>query len=511
MPSLKRCTRQFYVLAIFVLKIWREGTTTSSNLPRSLLTKLPPQNFSLSDTTLLTRKLDQMTKQRAIAYNYAVETRIQEKEDFLSKYCNSPFVRTTGSEGSLPVGFTLRLVHVFTRHGDRTSMHKLHGTNTQNYSCSFPQWYKDSDDVAKYFPYSMTRLAGKHSVEGHFRNWALYPDKPVCSDSELTSRGALQHINLGKHLNDRYIKRHSLIDANETFEEKLILKSTGYSRTYQSATALIYGLLSQFDLSKIRIEHSRSLLFCSESQHSNLKCKCPRASDYKERISRISSNISSNRKQNTALRRKVASALGLDRSAIPWLSAIFDALTPAFCHGLREPFHCGGDTSNTECIDYSLINALFKEVSQQEKIRIRDPENENVDLKYALLSTYPVLLEVLRRVQLISKDLIYDGPKFVIYSGHDVTLTPLLVALGIYDNKWPPYASRLVIEAVTRDSDGGVFLRFVYNGKDKTDRVSFCKDIVAKRLCPLKAIVEFVSADMLGQFNTTGYEQACRY
>ena len=39
-------------------------------------------------------------------------------------------------------------------------------------------------------------------------------------------------------------------------------------------------------------------------------------------------------------------------------------------------------------------------------------------------------------------------PKFFLISGHDLTLLPMLIALGpkVWDKKWIPYASMLIIE-----------------------------------------------------------------
>ena len=36
--------------------------------------------------------------------------------------------------------------------------------------------------------------------------------------------------------------------------------------------------------------------------------------------------------------------------------------------------------------------------------------------------------------------------KFLVYSGHDSTLVPVLCALGMYDDSWPPYAAYLSLE-----------------------------------------------------------------
>ncbi|CAM9953409.1 unnamed protein product [Pylaiella littoralis] len=56
-------------------------------------------------------------------------------------------------------------------------------------------------------------------------------------------------------------------------------------------------------------------------------------------------------------------------------------------------------------------------------------------------------------------------PKLAIFSGHDSTLVPILAALKIYDDVWPPYASYISLD-VAEDQDGERRVRVVYNGKE---------------------------------------------
>ena len=57
--------------------------------------------------------------------------------------------------------------------------------------------------------------------------------------------------------------------------------------------------------------------------------------------------------------------------------------------------------------------------------------------------------------------------KMMLFSGHDSTLVPVLCALGIYDNTWPPYASYLAIEIAESNVDPTqLFVRAIYNDKE---------------------------------------------
>lgn len=44
------------------------------------------------------------------------------------------------------------------------------------------------------------------------------------------------------------------------------------------------------------------------------------------------------------------------------------------------------------------------------------------------------------------------GPRMYLYSGHDSSLMPLLAALGVHVERWPPYLSNLALELWRRPS-----------------------------------------------------------
>ena len=50
--------------------------------------------------------------------------------------------------------------------------------------------------------------------------------------------------------------------------------------------------------------------------------------------------------------------------------------------------------------------------------------------------------------------------RLAIYSGHDSTIAPVLAALGVWDRRWPPYASTIILETYRQASPAtGVFVR----------------------------------------------------
>ncbi|KAG0221930.1 Lysophosphatidic acid phosphatase type 6 [Mortierella sp. GBA43] len=78
---------------------------------------------------------------------------------------------------------------------------------------------------------------------------------------------------------------------------------------------------------------------------------------------------------------------------------------------------------------------------------------------------------------------------FMLYSGHDTTLTPLLGMLDATDMRWPPYASNLILELWKAPSSKGHFARVLYNGR-VVDTVSKWCDLA---WCPLDTMVHYLS------------------
>ena len=117
-------------------------------------------------------------------------------------------------------------------------------------------------------------------------------------------------------------------------------------------------------------------------------------------------------------------------------------------------------------------------------------------------ATHPMLIQIAKRM--INKSQHKSTLKFVLYSGHDSTVTPLLLNLGVHDRKrWTPYASRVAFElwrdtvvepSKQLDSIDNFYFRVLVNGKVVTSKMKFCGDALLKgELCPLKELVSWLS------------------
>lgn len=55
--------------------------------------------------------------------------------------------------------------------------------------------------------------------------------------------------------------------------------------------------------------------------------------------------------------------------------------------------------------------------------------------------------------------------KLYLYSAHDTTLIPCLLALGIFDMEWPPYAADITLELHQHRQTKEAFIKVSYLGQ----------------------------------------------
>lgn len=78
--------------------------------------------------------------------------------------------------------------------------------------------------------------------------------------------------------------------------------------------------------------------------------------------------------------------------------------------------------------------------------------------------------------------------KLYLFAVHDMTLIPLLIALGIFDQKWPSFAVHLTMELYQHQESKEWFVRLYYRGQEQVPKG--CPD----RLCPLDKFLSALSA-----------------
>lgn len=77
--------------------------------------------------------------------------------------------------------------------------------------------------------------------------------------------------------------------------------------------------------------------------------------------------------------------------------------------------------------------------------------------------------------------------KVFLYSAHDTTLIPCLLALGIFDMRWPPYAADLTVELHQNRKTNEAFVKVSYVGEDQL--IGGCSAVY----CPLEEFKRVLS------------------
>lgn len=407
-------------------------------------------------------------------------------------YCNTPGVAERSMEGHAPHNFKLLSVQVMIRHGDRYPLYAIPKTKRPDIDCVLEPDRNPSHSNLADFINHMTK-GSEAQMDGTLSSLPRFPSHSLCEMGELTQTGVVQHLHNGQILRENYLKKHKLL-SNDWTAKQLYIESTGKSRTLQSGLALLYSFLPGFDWKKINIKHQWSSIFCSSH------CDCPMRNHYLEEEQRRQYGY---RIQNVLLEKtyiNMAKVVGVPTRLLRASNPI-DSLLCHYCHNVTFPCTKNG------CIDIEHFKVIKAHQIEDE----RERHEKQLYYKYALLATYPLLNQTVSRMQRIS-----EGKKtevFALYSAHDVTLSPVLSAIGLTGARFPQFAARLVFELwQNTDKQKEHYIRILYNGEDVTFQTSFCREYERRSnrpLCPLSKFVNFVKKEMFSTLNSTSYYDAC--
>ncbi|XP_077146969.1 2-phosphoxylose phosphatase 1 isoform X1 [Ranitomeya variabilis] len=407
-------------------------------------------------------------------------------------YCNTPGVAERSMEGHAPPNFRLLSVQVMIRHGDRYPLYAIPKTKRPDIDCVLEPDRKPSHPNLEDFINHMTK-GSEAQMDGTLSSLPRIPSHSLCEMGELTQKGVVQHLLNGQILREIYLKKHKLL-SNDWTAKQLYIESTGKSRTLQSGLAFLYSFLPGFDWKKISIRHQWSSIFCSS------QCDCPMRNHYLEEEQRRQYGYRIKNAQLEKTYINMAKVVGVPTRLLRASNPI-DSLLCHFCHNVTFPCTKNG------CIDMEHFKVIKAHQIEDE----RERHEKKLYYKYALLAIYPLINQTVSRMQRIS-----EGKKaevFALYSAHDVTLSPVLSAIGLTEARFPRFAARLAFELwQNTDKQKEHYIRILYNGEDVTFQTSFCREHEKRStrpLCSLSKFVNFVKKEMFLALNSTSYYDAC--
>jgi len=365
----------------------------------------------------------------------------------------------------------LKQVIVVIRHGDRTAdnpWNAIPGTFASKRNC----WPGDNavydcqlTDMSipglskKDISLEVSRLYRKIYMEG--RN--ISPG--TCMTAQLTSRGYLQQRDgNGKMLRNAYVTKTPFLpkELNAKDLDLFYLRSDDKSRTIQSAESLFLGLYPTQERknheSLIIDINTEDLVLTNMIENINT---CPKVGDLKTEAeaSQTYKNFWQNQ-QNFI--NQLSSIIGTAMTASTVLK-LHDCVMVHLCHDLPIPNGLTDDVLDQLVYVYEWSNAylgLYPNVTYHTQLGIG------------------FLLQEIFHVMQTSMANTTNFPKFVLFSGHDTTLLPILLAYGLRDIKNTQsvaYASHIVYE-IYEEKRGSYYIRFIYNATEYL--IPGCDDVL---------------------------------
>lgn len=393
---------------------------------------------------------------------------------------------------------------------------------------------------------------------GSFHGFPMLPaDAKICLLGQLTYKGIAQLLHIGELMKfayayplDMFKKPYSvnlnrqingnngsstIIDSNVINQilnsGELVVYSTRYRRTFQSAMALLFNLLPNERWHNLQIQESHSLAYCFSD------CACPYAEYLKKQLSRLKSRDFSTNPTIASLVNWIGGSMlqSQDTSILNPLE-LRDVMLMYLCHDQELPCQ-RRNQHNQQRLQTSASTSLMQEsndiidlddsqqqpqsmldtpTTRQQQQRVdgdtdddvaRSNNNNNNPATLSMdncietshietLLTYTddyeakesgnrlkIMERMLRAYGLMRNIVNYmlkmisgDKLKMVLYSSHDQTIQNVLAAIGLQEESaFVPFATRMVFEVYRSNGDPSQhYFRLLYNGKDVTNKMSIC-------------------------------------
>ncbi|ORY98625.1 histidine phosphatase superfamily [Syncephalastrum racemosum] len=253
----------------------------------------------------------------------------------------------------------------------------------------------------------------------------------ACYYGQLTNIGRTNMAKLGARLREIYVDKLHFLP--EVFEDKTIyIRSTDYTRTQESVQQLVASGLyppnhrpENFTL-KIRTRDPRV-----DNLFPNPNCYRLRqlAKDFHKQVSEMCAD------QFKSLSKRLNKYVDeVSLESHPSANGILDTLASAKAHGFDLPSDIDEETLRD--LEDVVVKEWFYGTQSSQEVRRLGLGAIMGDIRDRMV----------QRADGSDKNTDDHEHKLAIYSGHDTTVAPLLIILGGFNNRWPPFCSAILFE-----------------------------------------------------------------
>ncbi|KXS12800.1 phosphoglycerate mutase-like protein [Gonapodya prolifera JEL478] len=275
-----------------------------------------------------------------------------------------------------------------------------------------------------------------HETSDGFKLLTAKRSPGECDMGQLTDTGKRQLQSLGQHLRDVYVARLGFLPEKLESPNTIHLASSDMARTIESAQYLVAGLYPAgycHPSANLRL-HIRP--HTSEFHYPNYpNCRKLRTllDEFKTaQLPRVSPRLHELEKKFSRYLPEDSPIMSEGDAKVSHLD-VYDASACLIAEGL--PPITGMTERSTESLGDEYAKMFFEPFGATEQVMRLSMGR--------LLERIAVRIEQAARNPSGARP---DATKLAVWSGHDTTLGPLLVALRVFDGKWPQFANNLVFE-----------------------------------------------------------------
>uniref|UniRef100_A0A8C3WMN9 Lysophosphatidic acid phosphatase type 6 n=1 Tax=Catagonus wagneri TaxID=51154 RepID=A0A8C3WMN9_9CETA len=332
----------------------------------------------------------------------------------------------------------LKMVQVVFRHGARSPLKPLPQEEQVEWK---PQLLEVPPQTR--FDYTVTNLAGgpkPHSpFDSRYHETTL---KGGMFAGQLTKVGMQQMFALGERLRKKYVEDTPFLSP--TFNPvEVFIRSTNIYRNLESTRCLLAGLFQRQKEGPIVIhtdEASSEVLYPNYQNCWNLQ---ERARGRRQSLA-LQPGISEDLE-------KVKEGMGITSGDGVDFLILFDNVAAEQVHSLPS---CPTLRRFARMIERRAVDTVLYILQSEDRKRLQMAVGPFLHILESnlLKATDPATPPGKTR-------------KLYLYAAHDVTLMPVLMALGIFDHKWPPFAVDLTMELYQHRESKEWFVQLYYHGE----------------------------------------------